>query len=249
MYCYKCGAQIAETSAFCAKCGAKQNNAQLPNQNTAFVPAKCTNCGGILKVDSSKEAAICPFCNQPYIVSKAINNIHLNGVTNIGVANIRIDGAPTIDNLRQRARNFERNGDVDSAVTYYNRLLDMSPNDSDAINAIYRLNNCSYKTAPCVHMSRSGEIYLMRDKLLFIRKKKKLVLPYNDIVKVYFAPLNKRSVCVDLRIEPTALDRLANTGRTVKMYPFIFNSKEIAADWERAIIRAYDGGKYPSQIE
>ena len=35
--------------------------------------AQCTNCGGTLEIDSSKEAAVCPFCNTPYIVEKAIN--------------------------------------------------------------------------------------------------------------------------------------------------------------------------------
>lgn len=35
--------------------------------------AQCSNCGGAIEVDSSKEAAICPFCNTPYIVEKAIN--------------------------------------------------------------------------------------------------------------------------------------------------------------------------------
>ena len=54
-----------------------------------LVKAQCTNCGGTLEADSQKEAAICPFCNTPYIVEKAIslyktenhiiNNIIYNG--------------------------------------------------------------------------------------------------------------------------------------------------------------------------
>ena len=38
-----------------------------------FVQAKCINCGATLAVDDAKDAAICPFCNTPYIVEKAIN--------------------------------------------------------------------------------------------------------------------------------------------------------------------------------
>ncbi len=43
-----------------------------------LVQAKCVNCGAIVEVDSSKEAAICKHCGTPYIVEKAINyyNIH-----------------------------------------------------------------------------------------------------------------------------------------------------------------------------
>lgn len=49
--------------------------------------AQCTNCGGALDVDSSMDAAVCPFCNTPYVVEKAINlfqnhyNITVNGIS------------------------------------------------------------------------------------------------------------------------------------------------------------------------
>ena len=53
-----------------------------------LVKAQCTSCGAALEVDSSKDAAICPFCNTPYIVEKAINQYvtNFNGVINV-VAN------------------------------------------------------------------------------------------------------------------------------------------------------------------
>ncbi len=54
----------------------------------ALIKAQCTNCGGILDVDESKDAAVCPFCNTPYIIEKAIdlyktehhtiNNVYVN---------------------------------------------------------------------------------------------------------------------------------------------------------------------------
>lgn len=46
--------------------------------------AQCTNCGGLLEVDQSKDAAICPFCKTPYIVEKAINNYQISITTNNG---------------------------------------------------------------------------------------------------------------------------------------------------------------------
>lgn len=49
----------------------------------ALVPAKCTHCGGKLEVDNTKEAAICPYCGQAYIVEQAINYItNNNNVSN-----------------------------------------------------------------------------------------------------------------------------------------------------------------------
>ena len=48
-----------------------------------LVNAKCTNCGGTLSVDASKEAAICDFCGSPYIVEKAIQNYNYHITNNI----------------------------------------------------------------------------------------------------------------------------------------------------------------------
>ena len=56
-----------------------------------FVQAKCTNCGGVLAVDETLDAAVCPFCNTPYVVEKAINNYNITNnisVQNGGVVNI-----------------------------------------------------------------------------------------------------------------------------------------------------------------
>ena len=39
-----------------------------------LVPAKCTSCGATLTLDPAQDAAVCPFCNTPFIVEKAINN-------------------------------------------------------------------------------------------------------------------------------------------------------------------------------
>ena len=61
-----------------------------------LVKAICTNCGGSLEVDSSKEAAVCPFCKQAYIVEKAItnyNNTYVNNISHADVVNIYGDQA------------------------------------------------------------------------------------------------------------------------------------------------------------
>ncbi|MBR6256435.1 MAG: hypothetical protein IKR23_03570 [Lachnospiraceae bacterium] len=48
-----------------------------------MVKAQCTNCGGALEVDNSKDAAVCPFCNTPYIIEKAINQYNISNTYHI----------------------------------------------------------------------------------------------------------------------------------------------------------------------
>ena len=38
----------------------------------ARVNAKCTNCGEKIVVDDTRDAAICPNCNQAFVTEKAI---------------------------------------------------------------------------------------------------------------------------------------------------------------------------------
>lgn len=49
-----------------------------------FVQAKCPNCGGILAVDNKNDAAICPFCEMPYVVEKAVTNYNITNNINVG---------------------------------------------------------------------------------------------------------------------------------------------------------------------
>ena len=42
-----------------------------------LVPAKCTACGAPLTLDPAQDAAVCPFCNTPFIVEKAIHNYNI----------------------------------------------------------------------------------------------------------------------------------------------------------------------------
>ena len=63
-----------------------------------IVQAKCTNCGGTLQVDNTQRAAICPYCNQAYVVEDAINSF----VTNID--NLHVENLHVMDDRTARAR-------------------------------------------------------------------------------------------------------------------------------------------------
>ena len=65
-----------------------------------LVNAKCTNCGGTLTVDASKEAAICDFCGSPFIVEKAIQNYNYHITNNITAQNVIITGKGEMEKER-----------------------------------------------------------------------------------------------------------------------------------------------------
>lgn len=64
----------------------------------ALVPAKCTQCGGDIEVDDTKEAGICKFCGTAFITEKAINNYTTN-ITNNIVNNNNFAGANVTVNM------------------------------------------------------------------------------------------------------------------------------------------------------
>ncbi len=47
----------------------------------SLVPAKCAQCGSNLEIDLTKDTAVCPFCNTPFINEKAINNYSTENIT------------------------------------------------------------------------------------------------------------------------------------------------------------------------
>ena len=95
----------------------------------SLVKAQCTSCGGVLEVDNTKDAAICPYCKTPYIVEKAvnlynvsnkfeINNAHINIVGN-DVESMVADADALLNKLNQTKRAYEK----------YEQISKMFPRD------------------------------------------------------------------------------------------------------------------------
>ncbi|MDE6021546.1 MAG: leucine-rich repeat domain-containing protein, partial [Ruminococcus sp.] len=62
-----------------------------------LVNVKCTNCGGNLQVSNDKDAWICPYCQSPFIVEKAINNYNITNNNNINARVVNIYGGNSAD--------------------------------------------------------------------------------------------------------------------------------------------------------
>lgn len=105
MFCSNCGSKILDNSKFCSNCG---NNVQKAEKNikisteTKLAPAKCTSCGANINVNPNNEIATCPYCNNNYVVEKAINMFNVtSGNFNIEKATINvIMGADNINSKK-----------------------------------------------------------------------------------------------------------------------------------------------------
>lgn len=71
--------------------------------------AQCTNCGGLLDVDSSKDAAVCPFCNTPYVIEKAIT-LFQNNYNNYNITVEGVKPEQIIKNAFILLQNNDKNG-------------------------------------------------------------------------------------------------------------------------------------------
>ena len=64
-----------------------------------IVSAKCPSCGANLKIDNSKDAAICEYCGNAFVVEKAINYYisNVNNTITANTVNIVDNSVPAFD--------------------------------------------------------------------------------------------------------------------------------------------------------
>ncbi len=97
-----------------------------------LVPAKCTQCGASLTVDPSKEAAICPYCNQAYIVEKAINYYNTTNVTNIDTLHadkVIVESSDSAENLLRAGETHIRLKNYIEAVLKFEEMCNKFPHN------------------------------------------------------------------------------------------------------------------------
>lgn len=85
----------------------------------SLVPAICTQCGAQIKVDSSKEAAICEHCGTTFIVEKAINNYNTYVTNNNSFA-----GSTIVINSKPKSTPFIIGKPVSDDADFFKKLQD-----------------------------------------------------------------------------------------------------------------------------
>lgn len=97
----------------------------------AMVPAKCTQCGGQLTVDSEKDAAVCEFCGTPFIVEKAINNYNTTVINKFDNATVNIV-AGDAKNFLKLAKDALKSKNYVEAYDYANKVLELETSNAEA---------------------------------------------------------------------------------------------------------------------
>ena len=97
----------------------------------ALKPAICTQCGGQIEVDDSKEAGNCQFCGTAFITEKVINQYVTQN--NFAGATINIQGGIEDENLYVLARRAVEQENIDDILKYYGQLVERHPNDWEAV--------------------------------------------------------------------------------------------------------------------
>ena len=103
-----------------------------------IVPAVCTNCGGTLMVNANQDAAVCSFCKTPFIIKKAIETYNIKNSGNLYVNNATIVNGPSAENYVKRAKQFLEDGNIEKALEYYDKALDL---DADYVPAKDRIKD------------------------------------------------------------------------------------------------------------
>lgn len=111
-----------------------------------LVDAKCTNCGAPLKVDNTKDAAICEFCGSAYIVKNAIQNYKYYVTNNISANNVIISSKGDIEKERllSNAIKFVELGEYKKADELLLNIMNDYPGDYRGYWEYYRLNYLEY---------------------------------------------------------------------------------------------------------
>ena len=79
-------------------------------------------------MDSSQEAAVCPYCKTLFITEKAINNYNTTNITNIDTLNaevVNVESSDSATNLARTAEAFVSFGEWDKAREMYIKITQM----------------------------------------------------------------------------------------------------------------------------
>lgn len=143
-----------------------------------FVEAKCTNCGHTLKVDNSKDAAVCEFCGSAFIVEKAINNFNTYNQYQIEYANIQMADERSVEKRLENADVFfNKLNEVKKAKDLYLSVTEDSPSDyrgwwgvAQVLSSNFKKTNCGeYLFNEIKRYSLSALQFVSGDKLLELK--------------------------------------------------------------------------------
>ena len=136
----------------------------------SLVTVKCPQCGAELDISDDRAFMFCSYCGSKVTFEKQL--VEISGT-------ITVDGIASLDAVIERAEYFLSSRDFDTAISYFNKALDLSPRCSCAywgllmckvkvtsnealISKAQRINNYTeYKNA--INFAESSEKKLYED--------------------------------------------------------------------------------------
>lgn len=95
----------------------------------AFIAAKCTQCGSVIEVDSSKEVGICHSCGTVFVTEKII----YSNTQNIKIENAIIQNGSNIENLLLRAVKYDAIDQYMNVRKIVDMILSIDANHKEAL--------------------------------------------------------------------------------------------------------------------
>ena len=108
----------------------------------ALVAAVCSQCGGKIQVDDSKESGVCPNCGTKFVTEKIIHQNITNN--NFSGANVTVKMGPELENILKLARRAKENDNAGDAIKYYSQIVESQPDNGEALfyKAYYTAASC-----------------------------------------------------------------------------------------------------------
>ena len=98
-----------------------------------IVPALCTQCGAAVEVNDTLDAAICPHCQTPFIIQKAIQQYNTTNNYNITGGVVNVNAGPSLEELYKNAKALI----MDGAFIYEFQDEKTMTEKSKALHSIY----------------------------------------------------------------------------------------------------------------
>lgn len=99
----------------------------------SLVALKCSNCGGDIELDDSKDSGFCMHCGTKLIVQDEIQRIEISG-------KVTIDNSETYENCLNLANDAYMSHNYLEAYNYYTKVLEIK---NDDYKAVYRKALCA----------------------------------------------------------------------------------------------------------
>lgn len=148
-----------------------------------LVPAKCTVCGAVLTIDSTKEATVCQSCGNAFVVENAINNYNTynNIVNNITADTVVVNAESEKEQLYKNGETFRSLGNYEKAAFYYQK---MQENYSDDWRGWWGLVLCRTKNFTDLSMAENvAPLFNSLQRFMPAEQSKELQTQYKGYLK------------------------------------------------------------------